>query len=338
MHNLATLIGYAFARCPTRLIYQHPHIGTWFENLAVREDGQLLLTSIGDPGNLFALDPFKPSPPVLIATFPGVNSTLGIVETTPENFFIVGSNFSLTPPTIRPELGTNAIFNVDLSGHRHDTKPLAARQIANLDRAHFLNGLTKFNDTLLLAADSGVGSIWAIDTHTNGYFLTSQDPLMAPSPETHGEHAEGINGLQFWNGEAYFTNTQRRLFGKVTLRDDAHASAPAQLIADSLTQDGVEVEWDDFALDGLGNAFVSTEQGQSVQMVSGEGMVRVVAGSVNSTALAEPTAAQFGRTTRDKHVLYVATAGGLVYPVFQDGTAVTLDAQVVAVDTSRCTF
>ena len=59
-----------------------------------------------------------------------------------------------------------------------------------------------------------------------------------------------------------------------------------------------------------------------------EGQERIVAGNVNSTAIAEPTSAQLGRDG----VLYVTTAGGLAVPVVVGGVPTRVGGQVVAVD------
>lgn len=37
-------------RHPSRFIYQYPNVGTWFENAAVRSNGDILLTSLNNPG------------------------------------------------------------------------------------------------------------------------------------------------------------------------------------------------------------------------------------------------------------------------------------------------
>ena len=54
----------------------------------------------------------------------------------------------------------------------------------------------------------------------------------------------------------------------------------------------------------------------------------VIAGNLNSTAIAEPTSAQLGRNG----VLYVTTAGGLAVPVVVGGEEVRVGGQLVAVD------
>lgn len=44
--------------------------------------------------------------------------------------------------------------------------------------------------------------------------------------------------------------------------------------------------------------------------ITPDGKATVIAGSLNSTDLANPTSVQFGRTEKDRRTIYVTTAGG----------------------------
>nr|POE88414.1 hypothetical protein CFP56_11642 [Quercus suber] len=319
--------------CPTKLIHQFPQ-NTWIENIAVRRNGSLLLTSLLGLGGLTSLDPAGNAHPVTIVdTFPGVNSTVGIVEARADVFFVIGSNYTIGATT-RPEQGTNTVFEVDFNARDESGRPVV-RVLARVRDAVELNGLTKYNDTLLLAADSGLGAVWGIDTHTGSYHIVAKDVLMQPEPPS---EELGINGVRYRpeTGKLYFTNTQRRLFASLRLGANAKPLYPVLNITTSLDESGVEINWDDFGLDGYGNAYIATQQGNSIQMVTPGGETRVIAGNLNSTDLAEPTSAQLGRTWRDRDTLYVTTVGGYLEPVYQGGKPVKLGAQVVAVDLSRC--
>ena len=115
-------------------------------------------------------------------------------------------------------------------------------------------------------------------------------------------------------------------------------NGPGEIIA---RQMNASEGFDDFALreskaGGIDKAFLVTGGGNSVEEVDldlkGErGSGRIVAGALNSTAIAQGTAAQFGRGEADKEVLYVTTAGGLAVPVDGD---IRVGAQIVAVDMS----
>ncbi|KAK4495470.1 hypothetical protein PRZ48_013801 [Zasmidium cellare] len=328
--------------CPTRLVYEHPSAGTWYENIAVRSNGDLLLTSLNHPGGLSTLSPFENDPPRQLFTSADLdylNSTLGIVETKQDTFYVIAANYSLGAGTVGTQSGTNALFRV-----RFNEAPVVQLVKHFGSEVLSLNGLTKFNDSLLLAADSVLGAIWAIEVPSGAYYrLVEDESLGPPDPQSTG-FKEGINGLHFSphhfgeGGMLYFTNSQKELFGKIELDRHAQIVGSPKWIANSITEDGVKVQWDDFALDPCGNAWIATEAGNSVQRVTTQGQVSIIAGDVNSTAIAEPTSAAFGRTARDRGTLYVATSGGLGFPVWENGVAKRVGAQVVAVDTMRCVW
>ena len=87
--------------------------------------------------------------------------------------------------------------------------------------------------------------------------------------------------------------------------------------------------YDDFTFDIFGNAFLATSQRNSIaEFNTRNGEQEIVAGNVNSTAIAEPTSAQLGVDG----VLYVTTAGGLAVPVVVGGEEVRVGGQLVAVE------
>jgi hypothetical protein len=67
--------------------------GTWAENMAVRSNGQLLVTFITPP-DLYLVDPVAPNPQ-LIHRFPQAASLLGIAEVEKDVFAVVAGNFSV---------------------------------------------------------------------------------------------------------------------------------------------------------------------------------------------------------------------------------------------------
>lgn len=137
----------------------------------------------------------------------------------------------------------------------------------------------------------------------------------------------GINGIRlFSNHTLYFANSAQGILATIPINLDGTAAGPARKIASAAKG----TVYDDFALNRYGDAFVATESGDSVVEVRRDGSMRTIAGAVNTTEIAEPTSAQFGRTVVDRDVLYVTTAGGLAFPI--DGHLV-VGGQVVAVDT-----
>ncbi|KZV90794.1 hypothetical protein EXIGLDRAFT_770462, partial [Exidia glandulosa HHB12029] len=84
-------------------------VGTWVENIAVRQNGQLIVTMLGVP-EIWAVDPIK-STKSLIASLPGVNGVLGIDELAPDVFAIAAGNFTLATATTTP--GSYSIWTLN---------------------------------------------------------------------------------------------------------------------------------------------------------------------------------------------------------------------------------
>ena len=332
---LFCMVPCAIGTSPTRLIYRFPREGSWFENAAVRRNGSILLTSLQVPGGLHSLNPFDGTAPVLISKdFDGLNSTLGIVETVPDTFYILASNFSLDPATLGTQPRTNNVYKAVF--RCGDSKSeVSVLHFMHLPHSKFVNGLTKFNDTLLLVADSGLGAVWSVNVETETAEIVAKDPLMFGIPAN--GYVEGINGVHFRAGTLYFSNSQKRCLAKMHLDKNGKKSGPVVKIATPQSEKGVDVIIDDFAVDRAGRyAYAATEAGNTIQRIdlsSGEAVV--YAGDLNTTAIAQPTSAIFGRTLEDQETLYALTAGGLAYPVYTADGIKQVGAQVVAVDTKK---
>lgn len=315
---LCAILPTGLALDPTRLLYQFPN-HTWVENLAVRPNGSILLTLITSP-DLYLLNPLATDPKAqLIHHFSSSLWLTGITETTPDTYYVIGANATLA--TVSPIPGSNTIYRV------HFPQPSSPPEIsvaAIVKSAVFLNGLTTLNPTTLLAGDATLGVVWAIDVTTGLSRIVIKDPLMAPTP---ANPKIGINGVRlFSNQTLYFANSAQALLATVSINRNGTAAGPAKEIAPAPKG----TFFDDFALDKYGDAFVATQPGDSIAGVKLDGTVEIIAGVVNTTEIAEPTSAQFGRTLNDSNVLYVTTAGGLAFPVDGD---VVVGGQVVAVYT-----
>lgn len=198
---------------------------------------------------------------------------------------------------------------------------------ATVSGAGLLNGLATLNPNTVLAADSYKGVVWAIDTLTGASRIAISDTLMAPLTTSVFESTIGINGIKLRGSTLYLTNSAQALFAKMEIQPNGTAINAAEVIAHSPPG----TTYDDFALDGRRDAFLATSQGNTIEEVGRVGEPQIiVAGNINSTEIAEPTAAQFGRTLADRDVLYVTTAGGLEAPINGDER---VGGQLVAVDT-----
>ncbi|PMD51278.1 uncharacterized protein K444DRAFT_656650 [Hyaloscypha bicolor E] len=302
-------------------IYEFPN-ETWIENIAVSSNGNLLLNLLSTP-QLYQLQALNPVPgsAKLLYTFPYATGLTGIAEIQPDVFAVLAGNWSIGTFSTTP--GSWSVWKVDFRrGRKNDP---AVSKITDLTKASFANGMTLLTpgSPYLLIADSVLGVVWRLDYLTSEYEIILESPLMLPPP---GPIVLGINGIHVFDSSVYFTNSFQGLFARV----------PVELYgpdAGSATGDYVVVAnngpGDDFAFDKEGNAYITQDPSDALELVTRKGMVTVLAGNVNSTILEGDTAASFGRTKWDENVLYVVTNGGIAGAV--KGTQIT-GGKVLAVD------
>lgn len=302
----------------TRDIYQFPNKGTWVENLAVRSNGQIIITRLDVP-QIFQVNPFTPGqPPTLIAEFPGYLGTIGIAEVSPDVFVVAMGNYSVATRANTPK--SYAVWNVDMRSFNGQPGSAKTSKITDIPEAILLNGVTLLDggDATVLVADSGLGVVYRVDTKASTYEIVQDDASMKAT-------GLGVNGLRVRNGNLFFTNGGKNTFTKVPINRDGTAAGAYQTIVTNTVG-----SFDDFALDILGDAFAAQGGGgNQIVKISRGGVETEVAGNINSTAIAGPTSARFGRTLMDLTTLYVTTNGGLTGPV--DGTIVE-GGKIVAVD------
>ena len=277
-----------------RQVWEFPN-ETWVENIAVRSNGQLLVTILSSP-ELYQVNPFIPEKPVLINQFPNASGLLGIAEIEQDIFAVVAGNWSTV--TFETTNGSYSIWRVDLT-----RVPPISTKITDIPEASFLNGMTlvERGSNFLLISDSELGVVFRLDFLTGQYGIVLDNALMKRVPN---QIPLGINGIHTRGGFLYFTNTFQGLFARVSIHSDGTASGPYELIAYTGAAD-------DFTFDKSGNAYITQDPGDALERVTPSGEVNVLVGSVNSTIVEGDTAAQFGRTPFDKSTLYITTNGGI---------------------------
>jgi hypothetical protein len=303
-------------------IYEFPN-ETWIENIAVRANGNLLLTLISTP-SLYELNPLIPNPEAkLIHSFPPFTSLLGISEIQPDVFAVIAGNWSTT--TFTTTNGSYSVWKVDLNTPPHS--PAKTEKIASIPEASFLNGMTLLSPSspYLLISDSGLGVVWRLNYLTGEYKIILDSPLMKPVA---GQLLLGINGIRVLPGTnlIYFTNSFQYILARVPVYLTGPEAGSASGNYTVVATTGFA---DDFTFDGQGNAYVTQDPGDAVEVVSFEGEVKVLVGSENSTVVEGDTADAFGRTERDRGTLYVVTNGGIAGLV--NGTRI-VGGKVLAVD------
>jgi hypothetical protein len=302
----------------THTVHQFP-LPTWIENLAVRSNGQILLTILTKP-ELYLLDPSNPEKVTLVHTFSEVGILSGIVEVEDDVFYVAGGNYSLD--TFKAEHGSGRIWEVDMKSFDTDSKA-TIKEIAHLPGSGLLNGMEvlKSSENTILLADSEVGCVWKVNVKDGKVEKVIDIDEMKPPPPP--EMQLGINGLKVRDGYLYWTNTAKQLFCRVTIDEDGKAHGDPQIL-----ETGTLV--DDFIFDNKGNAWLAQHALNVIGVVKVGGGVITVAGKTDELTIAGSTACQFGRKG-DEHILYVATCGALSFPV--DGKVE--GGKVVAVDTSK---
>ncbi|KAK4247493.1 hypothetical protein C7999DRAFT_32040 [Corynascus novoguineensis] len=281
------------AQPPIRNIHTFPK-NTFIENIAVRSNGSLLVTSMSVP-TLFTINPSLSDPDAsVLPTFPNATGISGIAETAPDR--------------LRP-------CDRHLGPGQHPYSPFSSGSaLSRPPNSTILNGLAPHPSkrNLLLAADSARGALWRVDLATGAHAVVLESDLLKPTGTAPGTHL-GVNGLRAGtDGYVYFTNSAQGFLGRV-----------------KVDQNGEGVVYDDFALDFA--SLSSSSSSSSKEAVAGAAeqaiwiashpsyAVRVGLGDgeqglMNDTAkLLNPTSAEFGRGGEgQRRTLYVTNGGEFV--------------------------
>lgn len=286
----------------------------------------MLLTVLSLP-HLDQLNPFEPNPkPHTLFSFPDAKSVAGIAEIDHKVFAMAVGNFSLESGSV------NGSWSIWKGRFTEKKSPPIFAKVTDFSEAIFPNGMCGLPGTstphAILNGDIRTGKVWRINTTTGAHEVIIDNNLTAVAPDpVFGE--SGVNGIHVINESLYFVNTGQRILARMPIEPDGTPIRPPEIIA----RFNAPLELDDFAIQDDVGYFV-TGSGNSIASIrlDGHSKAKIIAGQLNSTEIAEPTSAAFGRTRHDKHVLYVVTAGGLAAPV--NGN-ITVGAQVLAVDMKR---
>ncbi|KAJ5176642.1 uncharacterized protein N7482_002519 [Penicillium canariense] len=303
--TLAVLASSALAQFTTQIFNFSSYVD--IENSVLRPNGHLLLTTF-DQGRLYTLDPSRHAPQAqLVAALPVATALCGITAIGADKFAVVGGirgYYSYTNETL---------YTVDFSGNSAEP---TIRTLVQIPSAVMLNGMAALptQPHIVLIADSRLGCLFRVDTRTGvSRIAFKNDSLAAPSNAT---IPIGINGVKVAGGYVYFTNTARGTFSRMPVSADGSKFGKIEVIAnlDMGTTDG---NWDDFAVDAKGIAYVAQAE-NSIARIQSSGQRTIVAGGGNSTALIGPTSVQIGGNGK----LYVTTRGGTVDGVSYSGQVV----------------
>lgn len=297
------------------------------ENIAVRANGNLLLSSLFPNASLYELT-LHPKPTVKrLTTIPGASSVFGIAEIDPDVFVFATGIFDEARGG--PVEGASSAFRATFK-NRPAGQPLIEK-ITDFPTDGYLNGVTAVpraggGTKLILLADSVRGTVVVLDPKTKAKGVVLKDAATM-SPPAGAPFPIGINGVQFDTATStlYYSNTFASLLAKVKIVILPALSAgkpPIIRPASAFTVVARNVVSDDFALAPPGNgranrALLTANTGNVVWDVNLDtGRVGVLLGRPNAADVAGATAAQFGRVNgAETNELFVTTAGGQLAPV-----------------------
>ncbi|KAI0441034.1 hypothetical protein F4803DRAFT_441167 [Xylaria telfairii] len=306
---------------PARTIFQLDDTvpKSWFENIALRQNGDLLVTMLQPYGSVYSIKgPLSGSPKSSIINIPNANGVLGIAETSPDVFIVASGNFSALAT---PVPGTMAVWEINLRGLKPTT-----RLVTKIPEAALLNGITTVSDCsspYVLIADSGLSRVWRVDVKTGQYETAAEVPEMQPIANATLEI--GVNGVKTHDGHLYFSNSNYASIYRLPIDKNGVAAKGAKAeLAASFDASGV----DDFQIDERGNFWTATfDNSLAVAKPGSTGVV--VDGKLTELTVAGNTALAFGRTKSAKNLVFVVTGGAQAAPV--NGT-ITEPAKIVAID------
>ncbi|KAI1128457.1 hypothetical protein F5Y10DRAFT_240411 [Nemania abortiva] len=307
---------------PARTIFQlNDSIpNSWFENIAIRQNGDLLVTMLSPQASLYVIQgPLSGSPQASIIDIENANGLVGIAETSPDVFVVAAGTFSALAV---PVPGTMAVWEIDFNGPKPTT-----RLVTKMPEAGFLNGVASIPGSAspaVLIADNGISQVWRLDIKTGKYEVAAKVPQMDPLPNA--TLPLGVNGIKIRDGNLFFSNSNRASIFQLPIDEAGLATqgAEAKLVA-KFDSDNI----DDFLIDEKGEFWAATNFENTVAVAKVGSIGVVVAGTPTTLTVAGDTALAFGRTPKDKNIVYVPTGGALARPV--NGT-VTEPAKIVAID------
>ncbi|KAI1370642.1 hypothetical protein F4677DRAFT_437725 [Hypoxylon crocopeplum] len=305
-----------------KTIFQFNQTGTWIENVAVRPNGDLLMTMLGPSASVWTLkQPYSATPEAsLVHTFAdGATGLNGIAETSPDVFVVLGAHYTGVGA---PDQGSFKAWELAFTG---PSRSAAVRKIADLTDAQLANGVAAVSSCgrghdIVLISDSFAGALWRLDTQTGEYETVMRVPEMAAPAG--GASPIGINGLKVHNGFAYWSNSAKVAIYRT--RIDEHGYPAPNVTVETVAQlDSPFV--DDFAFDARGLLWAATNGDNKVDVVRLDGSFETVVGGAAEDTVGGDSAVAMGRTLLDRHVVYVTTSGTLP-------NNHTEPAKVVAVD------
>ncbi|RFU35789.1 hypothetical protein B7463_g582, partial [Scytalidium lignicola] len=194
--------GFRTLGCDVRAVYEFPN-ETYVENLAVRSNGQIIMSAVTEP-NLYMIDPLIGGVPAIVYTFPEVIGLSGIAEYKPDVFAVITGNYTLA--TANAVQGSWSVWSVDLNGislgpNNTLTSLPKVEKITTIAEAIFLNGMSILSesDGTVLIGDVAAGDIWRLSISSGESEIAIQNNFTAPALAPPFSNA-GVDGLRIRDG------------------------------------------------------------------------------------------------------------------------------------------
>ncbi|KJZ68264.1 hypothetical protein HIM_12342 [Hirsutella minnesotensis 3608] len=269
---------------------------------------------------------------------------IGIGESTPDKYVVVGSRFYTTDALSSHVARTFCAMELDYSGGKD--KPVA-RLIAWMPESYLLQGVAALplEPAVVLISDQYVlkprekqvdwtpspGQVWRLDTRTGEYELVMTGYAEFNTTYRHG-HDVGINGVKIRGEYLYWVNQDDG--GVYRLKIDKYGRPVPPAKAEVLAR--YDTFWDDFDF-GPDDSIWATGFNAVFAIDPNNGKVVTVdgVGTSENTTFPGPTAAMFGRNSKDKNILYVT---GNMAEIPTDLEHIKIGGWVRAIDTTGFKF
>ncbi len=309
-HNPAAEAATRQARLTTVALFP---VRSFLENLAVRSDNSVLVTSM-NARELFYVPPHSgeaPVEPVLLQRFDQL--TTGIVEIEPDLFLVSSSNLYTTHESF--------LHRLDLRGWQPGTPAPLETVFRFPDTARGLNGSCLLAPGVVLVADCFAGLIWRIDVQPDGRDMQARVWLAHESmgyfPGKLKPEQPGVNGIRYAarSHHLYYTATARKLLMRVAVDPGTlePAGAPELVLAGRMG--------DDFCIDeDAGVLYLATHRQNTIDRISmdpgdNSGFTQSVAGDPPTEAMVGPSSGAWSRAPGEHgRVAYFISDGGTASP------------------------
>ncbi|KAJ3496478.1 hypothetical protein NLG97_g2625 [Lecanicillium saksenae] len=314
--RILTLALTAQAAYTTQLLYQFPSYLQWVENLAVRQNGNILLTTF-DQAHIYELDPNSGSAPRLVATLADADAAAGITEISPDVFAVETGHLNRTTYHFD---GTGRIDTLDFTCLNQGLPRV--KTVAYLPDTQLPNGMSALpgNRHIVMSADSITGLIYRTNTRTGKVDVAINDTRLAPQPNSDPFLALlGVNGLKTYKDYLYLTSSSAQFLGRY--RIDAFGNPVGAL--EIITQYDAPRSPDDFGIAKNGSVYGAIPLNSVSEAVPGSNGYEVTYLVDHDDEFQRPSAAIL---SRDETTVYVST-GGRNQPGGQGGQIIAVRQQ-----------